>query len=163
MMMIDWPQGNVLWRWGNDHLISHQHDATLTSEGNVLIFDNGTHDPVTPHSRVIEVDINSGRILWQYVPKLVFSFFSGHVGGCERLPDGNTLICEGQSGRVFEVTRECEVCWEWVSPFILPFKNVYCSMLFRAHRYYGNGPELSGMKFYPERYEKLNRELGLMK
>jgi len=79
------------------------------------------------------------------------------------LPDGNTLICEGQSGRVFEVTRECEVCWEWVSPFILPFKNVYCSMLFRAHRYYGNGPELSGMKFYPERYEKLNRELGLMK
>jgi hypothetical protein len=162
VMMIKWPEGDVLWRWGGDHLISHPHDATLTPEGNVLVFDNGTHHPVTPHSRVIEVDMKSDKIVWQYVPHVVFSFFSGHVGGCERLPDGNTLICEGQSGRLFEVTKDSKVCWEWISPFVLPFKNVHCSMLFRAHRYYGDGPELSGKQMNADLYEELNRELGLI-
>ncbi len=163
VMMISWPEGDVLWRWGGDHLISHQHDATMTPEGNVLIFDNGTHHPVTPHSRVTEVDMKTDEIVWQYVPHVVFSFFSGHIGGCERLPNGNTLICEGQSGRVFEVTKESKVCWEWISPFVLSFKNIYCSMLFRAHRYAADGPELQGRVLDASRYETLNRELGLIK
>jgi hypothetical protein len=162
LMVVKWPEGDVLWRWGGDHIISHQHDATMTPEGNVLVFDNGTHHPVTPHSRVIEVDMQTDAIVWQYVPHVVFSFFSGHIGGCERLPNGNTLICEGQSGRVFEVTRDCKVCWEWISPFVLPFKNVHCSMLFKAHRYLADGPELKGRQFDAAKYEKLNRELGLI-
>lgn len=162
LMLISWPEGEILWRWGGDHLISHQHDATITPEGNVLVFDNGTHHPVTPHSRVIEIDTKTDKIVWQYQPHVVFSFFSGHIGGCERLANGNTLICEGQSGRVFEVTKESQVCWEWISPFILPFKNVHCSMLFRAHRYEADSAQLRGRKFTPERYEKLNRELGLL-
>jgi len=162
IMLIKWPEGDLLWRWGGDHVISHQHDATLTPEGNVLTFDNGTHHPVTPHSRVIEVDVKTDKIVWQYVPRVVFSFFSGHIGGCERLPNGNTLICEGQSGRVFEVTRDSEVCWEWISPFILPFKNVYCSMLFRAHRYSSDSPELNGQKLDGSWYEDLNKDLGLL-
>lgn len=161
IMMIKWPEGELLWRWGGDHLISHPHDATLTPEGNVLIFDNGTHHPVTPHSRVIEVDMRTDKIVWQYVPRVVFSFFSGHIGGCERLDNGNTLICEGQSGRVFEVTPDCEVCWEWISPFVLPFKNVHCSMLFRAHRYAPESPELKGRILYRNDYAELNKQLGL--
>lgn len=44
VMLISWPDGEVLWRWGRD-VVSHQHDATLTPEGNVLVFDNGTHHP----------------------------------------------------------------------------------------------------------------------
>ena len=127
------------------------------------MFDNGVHHPVTAHSRVVEVSPKTGEIVWQYNPHVVFSFFSGHIGGCERLPDGNTLICEGQSGRVFEVTKENEFAWEWISPFVLPFKNVHCSMLFRAHRYYADGSELSGKSFKPEKYDGLNRELGLIK
>lgn len=162
IMLIKWPQGDVLWRWGGDHIISHQHDATLTPQGNVLVFDNGTHHPVTPHSRVIEVDMQTDEIVWQYVPRVVFSFFSGHIGGCERLPSGNTLICEGQSGRVFEVTHDCRICWEWISPFVLPFKNVHCSMLFKAHRYSAAGPELKDRRFDADKYEGLNRELGLI-
>ena len=162
LMVVKWPEGDVLWRWGGDHIISHQHDATLTPEGNVLVFDNGTHHPVTPHSRVIEVDMQTDEIVWQYVPHVVFSFFSGHIGGCERLPNGNTQICEGQSGRVFEVTRDSKICWEWISPFVLPFKNVHCSMLFKAHRYSADGPELKGRQFDAAKYEKLNRDLGLI-
>lgn len=160
LMMISWPKGDVLWKWGRD-VISHQHDATLTPQGNILVFDNGTHHPVTPHSRIVEVNPRTNQIVWQYLPKVVFGFFSGHIGGCDRLTNGNTIICEGQSGRVFEVTPSCEVCWEWINPFILPFKGVLASMLFRAHRYAADSPELRGMPIKPERWAKLNAEMGL--
>ena len=37
--------------------------------------------------------------------------------GAQRLPNGNTLICEGMTGRLFEVTSVGEVVWEYVTPF----------------------------------------------
>jgi hypothetical protein len=159
-MLISWPKGDVLWKWGRD-IISHQHDATMTPEGNILVFDNGTHHPVTPHSRVVEIDPRTDRIVWQYLPKVVFGFFSGHIGGCERLANGNTFICEGQSGRIFEVTKSGDVCWEWINPLILPFKGVLSSMLFRAHRYAADSSELKGVPIQPGKWDKLNAEMGL--
>jgi hypothetical protein len=33
------------------------------------------------------------------------------------LPNGNTLITEGSDGRIFEVTREHELVWEYISPY----------------------------------------------
>jgi len=158
--IIDWETGKLEWKWGRIHL-SHQHDASFTPEGNVLVFDNGTHHPVVPHSRVVEIDPATNKIVWQYQPQVVFSFFSGHIGGAERLTNGNTLICEGQSGRVFEVTPPGEICWEWINPMIMPFKNVFCQMLFRAHRYAPNSPELEGLACDFRRYEELNRRWGL--
>jgi hypothetical protein len=161
LMRISWPEGKVLWEWG-DGRISHQHDATFTSKNCMMVFDNGPHHPIVPRSRVIEVDMNTSNIIWQYYPEHVFSLFSGHVAGAERLWNGNTLICEGQSGRIFEVTPECDVCWEWISPFVLPFRGVKCSMLFRAHRYRADGPELMGRPVDAGRYEQLNRQWGLI-
>jgi hypothetical protein len=157
---ISWPEGKVLWKWGQG-ILSHQHDPTLTPDGNALIFDNGTHHPITAHTRIVEVDINANKIVWQYLPKTVFGLYSGHIGGCERLSNGNTLICEGESGRVLEVTPDCEVCWEWVSPFVHNFKGVMCSMIFRAHRYKGDGPELRGQRIDEQSCEKINVKWGL--
>lgn len=39
------------------------------------------------------------------------------IGGCQRLPGGNTLICEGAKGCIFEVTPEGDGVWEYVSPY----------------------------------------------
>jgi hypothetical protein len=161
VMRISWPEGKVLWKWGGGK-ISHQHDATFTPQGNMLIFDNGAHHPIVPRSRVIEVDMETSKIVWQYYPKHVFSLFSGHIAGAERLWNGNTLICEGQSGRVFEVSPEGDVCWEWVSPFLLPFKGVLCSMLFRAHRYHHQSPEVQGCTLKPESCRDVNERWGLI-
>lgn len=158
--IVDWESGRLEWKWGKIHL-SHQHDATFTPEGRVLVFDNGTHHPIVPHSRVVEVDPLTDRIVWQYQPKVVFSFFSGHIGGAERLDNGNTLICEGQSGRVFEVTPESEICWEWINPMIMPFKNVRCQMLFRAHRYGAESPELAGFSPDARPFHDWNKKWGL--
>ena len=160
VMRISWPEGKVLWKYGNGW-ISHQHTATFTPEGNMMAFDNGAHHPTVPRSRVVEVDMNRDEIVWQYYPEHVFSLMSGHIAGAERLRNGNTLICEGQSGRVFEVTPDCDVCWEWISPFVLPFRGVTCSMLFRAHRYFADGPELYGKKMNLTSLEELNQKWGL--
>lgn len=163
IMKISWPEGDVLWKWGGLGHMSHQHDPTITPDGTLLVFDNGTKHPPISRSRVIEVDMKTDQIIWQYVPSPVFSMLSLHIAGAERLANDNTLICEGESGRVFEVTRDCEICWEWNSPFVHNFKGVQAVMLFRAHRYAPDSPELQGRHLDGSRYEDLNRELGLEK
>ncbi len=161
VLKISWPEGKVLWEWGGPGRLSHQHNPTVTSEGTLLVFDNGTHHPLQGRSRVIEVDFETMEIVWQYVPSPVFSMLSLHIAGAERLPNGNTLICEGESGRVLEVTGEGLICWEWISPFEHNFKGIPSVMLFRAHRYSANGIELEGRKLEAADYKELNRKWGL--
>jgi hypothetical protein len=163
IMKISWPEGKVLWKWGGLARISHPHDSSVTPDGTVLIFDNGSKHPPIARSRVIEVDMETDEIIWQYFPSPVFSMLSLHIAGAERLVNGNTLICEGESGRVFEVTPDCEICWEWNSPFVHEFKTVDVVMLFRAHRYAGDSLELKGREFDPAAYAAINRQWGLGK
>ena len=56
------------------------------------------------------------------------------------MPNGNTLVTEGNYGRIFEVTAENQIVWEFVNPFF--FVNNFLgenNNTFRAFRY---GPEL---------------------
>jgi hypothetical protein len=51
------------------------------------------------------------------------------------LPNGNTLITEGSNGRIFEITRDHELVWEYISPYwvsrgLTPGMN----MIYRAYR-----------------------------
>jgi hypothetical protein len=45
-------------------------------------------------------------------------FFTARGGDAQRLPNGNTLICESEKGRVFEITPEGEIVWEFWHPEI---------------------------------------------
>lgn len=38
------------------------------------------------------------------------------MGGVRRLPNGNTLICETIHGRIFQVTPDGEIVWEYINP-----------------------------------------------
>ena len=40
-------------------------------------------------------------------------------GAAQRLPNGNTLITESERGRVFEVTPQKEIVWEFWNPEIV--------------------------------------------
>lgn len=33
------------------------------------------------------------------------------------MPNGNTVICESGSGRIFEVSQEGKIVWQFASPF----------------------------------------------
>ena len=65
---------------------------------------------------MIELDPLSGEIVWEYRADPTEDFFTNSRGGSERLANGNVLVTESNSGRVFEVTREGELVWEFLNP-----------------------------------------------
>ncbi len=109
--IVDCATGNFSWKLGYD-VLSQQHDPNMLENGNILIFDNGSHrksDARTP-SRVIEVDPATDEIVWEYRDQPAFNFFSPYISGARRLPNGNTLITEGNFGRLFQVTPKVRSC-----------------------------------------------------
>ena len=143
VVILDRPSGEIVWKLGPPTL-AQQHAPTPLSNGHLLIFDNGTHraDHPVPHSRVIEVERASKEIVWSYQERRLFDFFSPYISNAQRLPNGNTLICEGNFGRLFEVTPEGFVVWEYVNPyFAAPAGKPDAApqnSVFRAYRY---GPD----------------------
>ena len=113
-----------------------QHDCEPLANGNVTLFANGTNITTNPFSRVIELDPRTHKTVWEYRGKPTYTFFSPHISGAQRLASGNTLICEGQWGRLFEVTPEGDIVWEYVSPFMGPDRfGDPSNEVFRAYRY----------------------------
>lgn len=102
----------ILWTWGEGAL-QWPHHPTMLENGNILIFDNGV---LRGYSRVIELDPRTASIEWEYVGSPPESFYSYTRGSAQRLPNGNTLVCEGDRGVAFEVTRGGEMVWRWVNP-----------------------------------------------
>jgi hypothetical protein len=102
----------VLWAWGEGEL-EWPHHPTMLEDGHILIFDNGVQ---RQYSRVVELDPETEVIVWEYRGDPPQEFYSYTRGSAQRLPNGNTLICESDKGRVFEVTQEGEVVWMWVEP-----------------------------------------------
>ncbi|MFX0197557.1 MAG: aryl-sulfate sulfotransferase [Candidatus Hodarchaeota archaeon] len=94
------------------------------------------------------------ELLWTYVAPMPTDFFAEAVSGCQRLPNGNTLICDGTSGVLFEVTLEGEKVWEYVCPVIgdgpikqgdpisLDHRAHAMNAIFKVHRYDPNYPDL---------------------
>ena len=105
-------------------MMHHAHiiPKGLPGEGNVIVFNNGL-----PFSQVLEFNPITLEKVWEYsglaegyAPNhsLAHSFFSATISGVQRLPNGNTLICEGNDGRIFEVTPDLEIVWEYIVPFM---------------------------------------------
>ena len=135
--IIDKRSGDITWQLG-DTVLAQQHDPNLLPNGNVLIYDNGSHRRNTglPFSRVIEVDPATDRIVWSYQDSPAYNFFSPYISGARRLPNGNTLITEGMFGRMFQVTQEGEVVWEYINPhFAADVENQVVNRVFRSTHY----------------------------
>jgi hypothetical protein len=158
--IVDPETGDFTWKWGPEEL-SHQHAATWLENGHVLIFDNGCHRKRNPsYSRVLEVDPATNEIVWSYQGETILGFYSFMVSGANRLPNGNTFITEGATGRLFEVTPGGETVWEYVSPFVVKSKFGPTPAVFRAHRYGHDDPRIAGRKFDPEPYAELTQRIA---
>ena len=118
----------------------------LPGEGNILVFDNGglagyglfgLPNQFRFYSRVVEFNPITLDNVNEYSHRNGFYpfprngenhwFFSTTLCSTQRLPNGNTLIVEGLSGRVFEINSENEIVWDYVTP---DMKNY----LYRAYR-----------------------------
>ena len=141
---IDHATNRFSWEL-RDNSWGHQHDCTMLENGNVLLFANGIHTHTNPTSRVVEVAGKSNLAAWEYRGSPTWTFFSPNISGAQRLWSGNTLICEGQMGRVFEITPAGEIVWEYICPFFAPYQGRGLgNCLFRAYRYAVDSPEIAG-------------------
>jgi hypothetical protein len=110
--VIDPYQKRVVWHWGQGTL-QGPHNARALANGHILVFDNGVH---RGYSRVLELDPVNKKIVWNYEDEHRERFFSPVCGGSQRLPNGNTMITDTVGGRVFEVTPDGELVWEFYTP-----------------------------------------------
>lgn len=151
--------GDIVWRWGNvayldkqtgclensnkPNTLGGQHDvhvipSGLKGAGHMLCYDNGMYRSI---SRAVEVDMKTNEIVWSslkdkegYISGRIH--FSTYISGARRLPNGNTLMCEGQNGRFLEVTYEDkEVVWEYYRPEKDQTPSSTPWAIFRAYRY----------------------------
>jgi len=131
----------------------------LPGAGNLLVFDNGgaagygAPNAAAPtgqnvarrmSSRVLEINPVTFEKVWEYSIDGTeqIRFFSQYVSSAQRLPNGNTMINEGAGGRIFEITVEGELVWEYVNPYFAT-DPVRTNRVFRAHRIpYGWVPQL---------------------
>ena len=126
---IDPEKNDIVWCYGPGTL-DGQHQPTMLKDGNILVFDNGTY---RGHSIVREIEPVSGQVVWQY--ERGEEFFSPYRSGNQRLPNGNTLICECDAGHLFEVTAEKEIVWDFWSPFVGQGPHHLGKRIHRATRY----------------------------
>ncbi len=166
--------GNIIYRWGNpqvyqqgginDRKLFGQHDAHWIPEnyidgGNIMIFNNGRDrgyssvdiiDPLKNTSGQYLLDSNGvffpDSAYWQYQDSNPQNFYSSYISGSQRLPNGNTLICDGAHGTFFEIDKNKDVVWKYINP-VLPNtilsqgdtiptnQNGFANSVFRCHRY----------------------------
>ena len=114
-----------------------QHDARwipegLPGAGNLTVYNNGRGRPDGDYSSVDEIRLpakNGGfgnskdhpvfvaaELVWSFAGASTARFYSGHISGAERLPNGNTLVCIGEHGRIVEATPKGDIAWEYLNP-----------------------------------------------
>lgn len=182
--------GDLIYRWGNpaaydrgttrDQQLIQQHDAEWIpggspGAGHLTIFNNGYDRGWSSIEEIVPpVDANGRYSLadgkaygpekpaWHYEAKNRTDFFSSEISGAQRLPNGNTLICAGVVGHLFEVTAEGEMVWQYVNPMVrggilaqgeLPGKDTrghLWNAVFKVHRYAPDYPGLAGRDLTPK-------------
>jgi hypothetical protein len=182
--------GDLIYRWGNpaaygrgttsDKQLVQQHDAQWIPEGSpgaghLTIFNNGydrgwssIEEIVLPVDASGRYALEAGKTygpakpIWHYEAKNRTDFFSSEISGAHRLPNGNTLICAGVIGNLFEVTATGETVWQYVNPMVrggilaqgeLPGKDMrghLWNAVFKIHRYAPDYPGLVGRDLTPK-------------
>ena len=120
-----------------DQKLFGQHNAQwiakgLPGEGHVLIFNNGVKRTGGAYSTVDEIvppvddkgryEYTKGKALapdravWSYAAAKKTDFYAPFISGAQRLPNGDTLVCSGTNGTIFEVNAKNEIVWKYVNP-----------------------------------------------
>jgi len=152
IFIIDRITKEIVWTWGEKQVVGPHH-PTMLKNGNILIYDNGGQAGYPPrtrfYTRLVEINPLTGRIIWEYAHerysyKETAKFFSPSWGSVQRLPNGNTFSLDAHKGRLFEITPQGEIVWEYISPFAWGWgTRALDSGMYRAYRY--GYDEISGI------------------
>ena len=174
--------GDFLYRWGNkaaydkgtssNQTLFGQHYPHwiadgLTDAGKIMIFNNGGArayssidiiDPMVTTPGNYTYDNVNGygptNAEWIYTTPTNTDFFTAILSSGERLPNGNTLICDGDSGYFFEIDPAENIVWEYVNPdatngIINQGDTASFNLVFRAHKFSFDYPAFTGKNLTP--------------
>ena len=91
-----------------------QHSVRFLQNGHIILLDNDGNNGPGGRSRILEVDLKDMSIVWEYTGSKEKPFFTRFNGMIDILPNGNLLITETHTGRIFEVTRDKEIVWDYI-------------------------------------------------
>lgn len=168
----------------SDRKLYGQHNPQWIAKGspgtgNILLFNNGDERPDGTYSTIEEiqtpVSANGAYTLpasntapfaptgsvWTYKANPAMSFNAGKISGTQRLPNGNTLICEGTKGNFFEVTPAGTTVWQYRNPVgtsgpTAQGSAVMGQNVFRCLRYAPNYAAFTGRTLTPGARVELN-------
>ncbi|QMU64994.1 MAG: T9SS type A sorting domain-containing protein [Flavobacteriaceae bacterium] len=111
----------------------HFIESGLVDAGKIILFNNG-NDRIPAFSEVFILDtpmtspgVYTYSTLTPYGPinpDYIYAdptnnpsdFYSPIVSSAQRLPNGNILVCQGSSGRFFELNASDQIVWEYINP-----------------------------------------------
>ena len=122
-----------------DRTLFVQHNAQVIPRdraggGNILVFNNGNGRAEEPWSSVDEIappfDAAGNYIMepgvptgpaapaWSYTDPVPTDMYAPIISGAQRLPNGNTLICAGEGGKLREIGADGRIVWEYQNPYL---------------------------------------------
>ena len=138
--------GDIMYRWGNPDayqdslspkILNYQHDASWykdqeSGETKLLVYNNW-YAPNTSLGQLISPVFDTVTQAYQinpvtnsYLPDTysqsfthpdTIKGFSTAGSSIQILDNGNILMCAARQGRIFEVTQDGELAWEYLIPF----------------------------------------------
>jgi hypothetical protein len=185
--------GDILYRWGNreaydkgtdvDRTLDSQHyphwiPDGLTDAGKLMIFNNGNTrgyssvdiiNPPTSSPGIYVYDDTNGYgpavAEWIYTTPTPSDLFSSILSSGQRLPNGNTLICDGNSGYFLEIDPSNTIVWEYVNPdtsngILSQGETPTLNFSFRARKFSVDSPAFFGRDLTPGAPVELNPDLS---
>lgn len=108
-------------KWSQTGPWIQQHDADWQPDGTITVFDNrfdGTESGrVLGGSNIIAVDPATGEVRYLYGDEPGQYFYTAVQGDQQVLDNGDLLITESNAGRVFEVTPDGDIVWEYINRY----------------------------------------------
>lgn len=189
--------GDFLYRWGNplaykrgtanDQMLFGQHYPHFIADGlddarKLILFNNGFNRIPSISQIDIITPPEDSEGVYSYTPGTAYGptatdytyksvvetdFYSRILSSAQRLPNGNTLICDGDDGYFFEITPNEEVVWEYINP-VTPTgilsqgddSTASPNLTFRVLRYAADYPAFDGRTLTPSVPVEQNPDLN---
>jgi hypothetical protein len=185
--------GDFLYRWGNPEVYDkgdasnrtlfsqhypHWIEDGFTDAGKIIVFNNGPErrfssvdiiSPPTSSPGVYSYDPMAGygpsAAEWSFTTSDPDYFYSVILSSAERLPNGNTLICDGDSGFFFEIDPSNNIVWEYKNPdtangIVTQGGSTTSNQTFRASKYAPEYPAFIGRDLTPGNPIEINPDLS---
>ncbi len=151
--------------------------------GKIMLFNNGNGRPDGDYSSIDILDppttgpgeyseplngpYGPDEVSWTYTnPDDPTLFYSRILSSGQRLPNGNTLVCEGLLGHFFEIDGEKQIVWQYKNPvkstgeIMAQGDAPEGNLTFRAIKYPRSYAAFSGKDLFPSNPLELDFNIG---